>query len=71
MCDEGLDIRKELNDNHAFAKDCEVLFSERKGSNGFKFDSCNDSVLDCWLQQSKSCMVLCIKQKKSPMVYLG
>jgi hypothetical protein len=51
MCDEGLDIRKELNDNHAYTKDYEVLFSERKSSNGFKFDACNDSVLVATIQK--------------------
>ncbi len=51
MCDEGLDMRKELNDNHAFAKDCEVLFSERNNSNGFKFDACNDNVLVATIQK--------------------
>ncbi len=51
MYDERLDIRKEFNDNHASIEDCEVLFSERKGSNGFKFDPCNDNVLVAKVQK--------------------
>jgi hypothetical protein len=39
---EGLDIRKEITDLHAFLANCEVLFGKRKGSNGFKLDGCKD-----------------------------
>jgi hypothetical protein len=39
---EGLDIRKKINDLHAFLVDCEVLFGKKKGSNGFKLDGCHD-----------------------------
>jgi hypothetical protein len=51
MCDERLNIRKELNDNHASVEDCEVLFTKRKGFNGFKFDACNDNFLVARIQK--------------------
>jgi hypothetical protein len=39
---EGLDIKKEITDLHAFLADCVVLFGKRKGSNGFKLAGCQD-----------------------------
>ncbi len=51
MCDEELNIQKELNDNHAYANDFKVMFNERKSSNGFNFDACNDNVLVARIQK--------------------
>ncbi len=57
MCDEGLNIKKELNDNHAYANNFKVLFNERKVPMG---STLMHAMTMFWLQESKSCMVLCI-----------
>jgi hypothetical protein len=35
LCNEGLDIRKELEDSHVSIIDCEVLWGIKRGHNGF------------------------------------
>ncbi len=41
----GLDIMKELDDTHVSLQDCELLWGKKKGNNGFKYKSCNDTAL--------------------------
>jgi hypothetical protein len=40
-----LDIKKELDDNHASLQDCELLWGKKKGNNGFKYETCNETKL--------------------------
>jgi hypothetical protein len=42
LCNEGLDIRKEIIDLHASLVDSEVMFGKKKGFDGFKLDGCKD-----------------------------
>jgi hypothetical protein len=42
LYDHGLDIKKEITDDHAYMEEYEAMFGKRKGSNGFKYDVCKD-----------------------------
>jgi hypothetical protein len=45
LCDQGLDIRREIKNAHASLEDYEAMFGKRKGFNGFRYDVCKDSTL--------------------------
>jgi hypothetical protein len=47
----GLDIRRELNDSHVLAKECEVLWDPRQSNNGFKLCHSNDLTIDARIQK--------------------
>jgi hypothetical protein len=42
LYDHGLDIWKEIIDDHAYMEEYEAMFGKRKGSNGFTYDVCKD-----------------------------
>jgi hypothetical protein len=42
FCNEGIDIRKGLDDTHATLVECEVVWEKRKNHNGFKFEICTN-----------------------------
>jgi hypothetical protein len=42
LCNEGLDIRKELENSHVSIADHEVLWGKKRKHNGFKYESCGD-----------------------------
>jgi hypothetical protein len=41
LCVEGLDIKKDLTNEHVSLVDCEIVWG-KKSSYGFKVDKCND-----------------------------
>jgi hypothetical protein len=51
LCDQGLDIRKEITNAHASLQDCEAMFGKKKGFNGFRYDVCKDSTLVAKVQK--------------------
>jgi hypothetical protein len=50
LCDEGLNIRKKLEDSHASIANCEVLWGKKRGHSGFKYESCGDARLIAKIQ---------------------
>ncbi len=42
LCNEGIDIHKELDDMHATHTKCEVMWGKRKSHNGFKYETCTN-----------------------------
>jgi hypothetical protein len=42
LCNDRLDIRKELEDFHASIANCEMLWGKKRRHNGFKYESCGD-----------------------------
>jgi hypothetical protein len=45
VCNEGIDIMKELDNFHASIIECEALWGKKKGHNSFKYESCGDAWL--------------------------
>ncbi len=43
LCNEGIDIKKELDDSHILVTECETLCGKKKNHNGFKYKSCGDA----------------------------
>ncbi len=42
LYDHGLDIKKEITDDHAYMEEYEAMLGKRKGSNGFRYDVYKD-----------------------------
>jgi hypothetical protein len=48
---QGLDMRRELNDSHALAEECEALWGPRQSKNGFRLCHNNDLTIDARIQE--------------------